>query len=89
MTEDFRQYFDQISIPLGICLLGILFIINGIRTIRTKKGVVVSRDSRFRWRRPGILSGNDAIKNGKQDIVFGTILLATGLCPMIGILTSF
>jgi hypothetical protein len=74
MTE-FQQYFDLISIPLAICILGILFIVSGIRTIRTKKAIVVGINSRFRWRKPANLTGNDATKEGRNKIIFGTILL--------------
>jgi hypothetical protein len=86
MNEYFQQYFDQISIPLAICFLGILFIINGVYTIKTKKAIVVSRDARLRWKKPGILTENDAIKSGKYRVIFGIVLLAMGLCPIIGTL---
>ena len=87
MIEYFRQNFDLIFIPLFLlCLPGMLFILSGVRTIRAEKAVVASRGSRFRWNEPLILKGEEAVKTGKQRIIFGVIWFLIGFIAIIGTL---
>ena len=86
MTEYIQQISGQIIIPLlFFCLPGILFILNGIRTTRNKKTMSTGTDSQFRWKKPVILRGERAIKDGKWDIIFGVFLLLIGVTALIGI----
>jgi len=81
MIEKFQMYFNLVVIILiFFCLPGILLIINGIRAINNKKSVTIGRDSRFRWRKPTISIGNEALEIGKLRAVFGVIFFVTGIC---------
>lgn len=85
MVEYLQQYSGQIIIPvLFFCLPGVLFILNGIRTINNKKTISIGRDSHFRWKKPTVLKGEKAVRDGKWDIIFGIFLLLIGLTALIG-----
>jgi hypothetical protein len=81
---DFQQFLDGLTVPL-VCFVvpGILFVLNGVRVIKSKERLSVGRDSHFRWKRPVILSGKRAVKEGQWDIIFGIALLSIGLCPLL------
>jgi hypothetical protein len=86
MIESIQQNSGQIIIPLlCFCLPGLLFILNGIRTIRNKETVSTGTDSHFRWKKPIFLKGEKAVKDGKWDVVFGVLLLLIGVIALIGI----
>ncbi len=79
------QASGWLCIPLGTSVLGVFFIIDGIRTIRQKQSVVVGRDSHFRWKRPIMMRGVEAVKDGRFKIWFGVFLLIIGLLPMLSV----
>jgi hypothetical protein len=82
----FLTFLNQASIFLVcFCLPGVVFILNGIRTIRNKKTISPKLDSHFRWRKPVVIKGDIAIVDGKVEIAFGIIVFLVGLFPSIGI----
>jgi hypothetical protein len=84
-----QQFSDQAFIPLVcMCLPGIAFILGGLRIIRLKK-VVAPRRMGYRWGKPQVLYGDEAIKNGKEYIIFGGFFLIIGILALIGLFTSF
>jgi hypothetical protein len=89
MIEKISIMLDLIIIiTIFFCLPGALLIINGVKTINNKKAVTIGRDSHFRWQRPIILTGGEAVKIGKINIVFGVIFFVMGTC-LISMLLLF
>jgi hypothetical protein len=85
MIDFIQQTSGQITVPLlCFCLPGMLFILNGIRTIRNRKTVSIGRDPHFRWKKPVVLMGERAVKDGKWEIIFGIFLLSVGVIALIG-----
>jgi hypothetical protein len=82
---ELQQFLDELTVPL-ICFVlpGILFIANGIRTMKSKTRLSVGTDPHFRWKKPFILKGKTAIEEGRRDIIFGSVLLLIGLSPVLG-----
>jgi hypothetical protein len=70
---------------LIICLIGISWIINGVSRIRQKRSFVADTDSKFRWMRPKLMTGKNAVIDGRIQIGFGVFLLIMGLLPMLSL----
>lgn len=87
MSENIHQTIELIALPL-LCfgLPGLLFLLNGIRILGNKKTISTGTDSSFRWRKPVVITGKNAVDAGKVDIVLGIILICIGICPAIGTL---
>ena len=87
MITQFLRFLDKTGFYLlCMCIPGIIFILNGIRIIRTKKTVAIGRDSTFHWKKPAIITGKQAIGDGRCGIIFGLALLLLGIILIIGIL---
>lgn len=87
MANHLLRILDQVGVYiLCMCIPGFLLALGGIRIIRTKQAVSVSRDYFFRWKRPVLLHGKEAIGPGSCLTIFGFILLLIGLFAIIGVL---
>jgi hypothetical protein len=87
MVKQFLDFLDQIGFEL-ICLVipGILFILGGIRILKTKRTISIGRDSNFHWKKPIVLKGEHATWAGKWILALGITLFFLGLIAIIGIL---
>jgi hypothetical protein len=66
MSDYLYQNLNDAIIPLlCFCLPGIVMILHGLRTIKNQRTVSVGVNSHFRWKKPVILKGVDALKDGK------------------------
>lgn len=86
MAEFINQYFEKAGIPLlCLCLPGILLTLNGLLTIKNRKTISIGTDSRFRWKNPIVIKGEEAVKDGKWELGFGIALLLIGIFSLIGV----
>jgi hypothetical protein len=87
MITQLLQFLDRIGVYLiCACIPGILFILNGIHIIKTKQTISVGRDSHFHWKRPVLLKGKQATRDGIWGIIFGAVIFLMGLVMIIGVL---
>ena len=87
--DKFQQFSDQAFMPLVCgCLPGVAFILGGLRIIRLKV-VAAPRRMGHRWGKPKILHGDEAIKYGKEYIIYGGFFLTIGTLALIGIIISY
>jgi len=86
MESNFAQYWPSIEMYL-LCLIlpGIVFIISGIRTIRKKSTVILGLKGDFHWKKPTVLKGKEAEKEGGCSVALGIFLLIFGGLMILGI----
>lgn len=73
----------QVTVPLFIFLVGVLFLYGGIRIIAKKKTIVVDRyPSSPSWKSQ-ILIGNKAIIIGIGYVIYGVIFMAVSLLILL------
>jgi hypothetical protein len=74
-----------ILIPLFI--MGLIFLIIGIKTWITKSSIVLGRNYSMQgWRRPKFVTGRKALFWAKLDIIIGSFFLATCLLIALSVL---
>ncbi len=87
MVDQYLRVLDRTGVYL-LCLIipGILFIANGIHVIRTKQTISLERDPGYHWKKPILIMGERAIRDGRCGLIFGAGLLILGLIIVFGIL---
>ena len=80
---DVLRVLDQNFCSFSLCLVGMIFIISGVRTIRKQKTVLVGKGSHFQWKNPIVIKGEKATREGRGQIFFGFFLFMLGICPIV------
>jgi hypothetical protein len=81
------QILDRIgSELLCLCIPGLIFPLNGIRIIKKKQTISVGRGIDFSWKKPVMVYGKNAVRDGGCGVTFGLWLLIMGILLIIGIL---
>lgn len=63
-----------------IFIFGLLMLFGGIRIIRNKRTMRVSKHTNpDLWKEPRIITGNPAIKEGVSAIIFGVVIIVFSL----------
>lgn len=85
MSQEITQIFDRISAYI-LCMIvpGILISIGGIRSIIRKKIITVGTNSSLHWKKPTLIIGNEAVKEGGCSLIFGISVIIFGIILIIG-----
>ncbi len=87
MANQIMHFLDQVGVYLiCMCIPGFLLTLGGIRIIKTKHAISVSRDSHFGWKKPVWLKGKEAIGPGSCLTIFGVGLFLLGILAIMGVL---
>jgi hypothetical protein len=85
MTNQVLHFLDQVGVYLiCMCIPGFLLTFGGIRIIRSKQAISVSRGSHFSWQKPVLLKGKEAIGPGSCLTIFGVALFLLGILAIMG-----
>jgi hypothetical protein len=87
MINQLLRTIDQIGVCLiCFCIPGIALTLNGIYVIRTKRTISVGTDFHFRWKKPVLIIGQQAVRDESCGLIFGIGLFLVGLIIIIGML---
>ena len=84
--QDSVTVLNSLSVCFPFCIVGAMWIVSGVRAIRTQKASNVRWDLLFRLEEKPIVAGRDAVGMGRFRIGVGVLLIAIGLWPILSIL---
>ncbi len=85
LIRSILDFFNRLSCPVFLVPVGLVFLLSGLRTYRTKK--ITSASVTFgvlnSWTRPTTATGKDAEFIGKLDMAFGGFLFILGMLVVL------